>query len=122
MNENGSARVAEVCAVFEETLPVIHVTLVSYYRFVPEEAEAFEETLGVWFYRVTRRLSGHRTPVPELRQQLLYVACKYARAFQIAKFRGIEPAQEEFTMVLARAPEEVALELLNRLEPETTNV
>ena len=121
MDDNGSARDAEVYAVFEETLPILHATLVSYYRFVPEEAEAFEDTLGVWFYRVTRRPGSRRTPVPELRQQLLYVACKYARAFQIAKFRGIEPAQEEFTMALARPPEEVALELLNRLEPETTH-
>jgi hypothetical protein len=49
-----------------------------------------------------------------LRAQLLYVACKYARAFQIARFKGIEPVEEKFTMALAQTPEEVAAKLLHK--------
>lgn len=105
----------EIFSVFDEALPAIHATLVSFYRFMEEEAEAFEETLLVWFERMARRNASQKMPVAELRAQLLYVACKYARAFQIARFRGFAPAEEGFTMALARTPEEVALELLNRL-------
>jgi hypothetical protein len=105
---------AQIFSVYQETLPVIHATLVSFYRFMEEEAEAFEETLAIWFERMARRNSSHTAPASELRAQLLYVACKYARAFQIARFKGIEPAEEKFTMALARAPEEVTMELLGR--------
>ena len=57
---------------------------------------------------MARRNASQKVPVSELRAQLLYVACKYARAFQIARFKGIEPAEETFTMALAQTPEEVA--------------
>jgi hypothetical protein len=97
---------------FEEALPVIHATLVSFYRLMEE---AFEETLRVWFERMARRNASLATPPDELKAQLLYVACKYARAFQIARYKGIEPADERFTMALAQTPEEVAHELLRRI-------
>ena len=101
--------------VFEDSLPAIHATLVGFYRFMEEEAEAFENTLRVWFERMARRNANAQMPVAELRAQLLYVACKYARAFQIARFKAIEPSEENFTMMLARAPEEVAADLLTKL-------
>lgn len=122
MDESASTREKESFDIFAEALPTIHDTLVAYYRFIEEEADAFENTLCVWFQRVARRLGACRTPPQELREQLIFVACKYARAFQIAKFRGIEPAQEDFTLALARPPEEVALELLSRLQMETSHV
>jgi hypothetical protein len=101
--------------VFEDSLPAIHATLVVFYRFMEEEAEAFENTLRVWFERMARRNANARTPIGELRAQLLYVACKYARAFQIARFKTIEPSEENFTMALARTPEEVAADVLSKL-------
>jgi hypothetical protein len=104
----------EIFSVFDEALPVIHATLVSFYRFMEEEAEAFEDTLLVWFERMARRNASQKIPISELRAQLLYVACKYARAFQIARFKGIEPAEEKFTMALAQTPEEVAAKLLHK--------
>jgi hypothetical protein len=114
MNQK-AASYGQIFAVFDEALPVIHSTLVSFYRFMEEEAEAFEDTLLLWFERMARRNASQKMPPSELRAQLLYVACKYARAFQIARFKGIEPAEEKFTMALAQAPEEVAMELLGRL-------
>jgi hypothetical protein len=101
--------------VFEDSLPAIHATLVAFYRFMEEEAEAFENTLRIWFERMARRNANAQTPVAELRAQLFYVACKYARAFQIARFKTIEPSEENFTMALARAPEEVAADVLSKL-------
>jgi len=101
--------------VFEDSLPAIHATLVVFYRFMEEEAEGFENTLRVWFERMARRNANAQTPVAELRAQLFYVACKYARAFQIARFKTIEPSEENFTMALARAPEEVAADILSKL-------
>ena len=112
---------ALVRGIFDETVPVIHSVLVSYYRFMEEEAQAFEGTLFVWFLRAARRLGSHQAPHSQLREQLLFVACKYARSLQIARFRGVEPSQEDFTMVLARPPEEVALELVTKLELGTTH-
>ena len=114
MNEKGTGD-DEIFLVFDDVLPVVHATLVSFYRFMEEEAEAFEATLLVWFERMARRNASQRIPITELRAQLLYVACKYARAFQIARFKGIESAEENFTMALARTPEEVAMDLLDRL-------
>lgn len=122
MDEAGSDQDQQISSLFEDALPTIHATLVSYYRFMPEEAEAFQDTLYVWFNRMVRRLGSRRAPLHELREQLLFVMCKYARAFQIARFRGIEPAHEEFTMALARAPEEVTLELLSRIQTEPTHL
>ena len=106
---------AAVETVFEDSLPAIHATLVGFYRFMEEEAEAFENTLRLWFKRMARRNANAQTPVAELRAQLIYVACKYARAFQIARFKTIEPSEESFTMMLARTPEEVAADLLTKL-------
>jgi hypothetical protein len=102
-------------SVFGEALPVIHSTLIGVYRFMEEDAQAFEDTLGVWFERMGRRNASQRISASEMRAQLLYVACKYARAFQIARFKSIGTSEEEFTMTLARTPEEVAAELLQKI-------
>ena len=117
MTEEILARDDRAYTVFQEALPLVHTVLVSYYRFMEEEAEAFEDTLCVWFHRLWRRSRGQQPNPQEFRSQLVFVACKYARAFQIAKYRGIEPEREQFTLMLARAPEEVALELLTKGGP-----
>lgn len=104
----------DVFLVLDESLPVIHAALVGYYGFRDEEAEAFKDTLAVWFHRVTRRAGGAVRDSATLRDQLIFVACKYAGAFQIAKFQasGIsEDAPSEYT----RPAEEVALALLNQI-------
>ncbi len=64
MNRNATGE--EIFSVFDEALPVIHATLVSFYRFMEEEAEAFEDTLLVWFERMARRNASQKTPVSEL--------------------------------------------------------
>jgi hypothetical protein len=109
MQVEDSARAQLVRSVLDDTLPVVHRTLILYYRFIEEEAEAFEDVLTVWLRRLVRRLGGRAASREDLRDQLLFVSCKYARAFQIAKFKGLEPSQEAFTLALARSPEEVAI-------------
>jgi hypothetical protein len=102
--------------VLDESLPVIHAALTQYFGFSDAEAEAFKDTLAIWFHRVVRRCGGRLVEASELRQQLIFVACKYARAFQIAKSEyGSETLPPQ-------PPEEVAVALLNRLNAGTTHL
>lgn len=111
---DGSLRLADLNSpVLEEALPLIHSALVNSYEFMPEDAEAFEEILRRWFLRLARR-SGIPRSATDLRQQLLFVACKYARAFQLARSRGL-PRSEKLTTALTKPPEEMAITLLNQL-------
>ena len=111
-----------VYLALDESLPFIHTTLVSYYGFTEPEAEAFKDTLAIWFHRVARRAGTRAVDPAEMREQLLFVACKYARAFQLAKTRsGVEIA-DHFGGSLQTPPEEVALALLNRMQPAVSPV
>lgn len=105
-----------VYVVLDETLPVIHTALVSYYGFSDSEAEAFKDTLAIWFQRVGRRANGRLPSSSDLREQLAFVACKYARALQLTKANSGLPIETGFAESLQTPPEEVAFALLNRLE------
>jgi len=113
---NAQASVENVFAVLDESLPVIHAALIGYYRFTEPEAEAFNDTLAVWFHRVVRRAGRGALATDRLREQLLFVACKYANAFQLAKINGDEDDRQAPVSVQT-PPEEVAVALLNRLRP-----
>ena len=106
-----------VYLALDESLPFIHTTLVSYYGFTEPEAEAFKDTLAIWFHRVARRGGTRAVDSAELREQLLFVACKYARAFQLAKAKSGYEVEAQFGGSLDTPPEEVALALLNRIQP-----
>jgi hypothetical protein len=105
----------ETYAVLDGSLPIIRSVLVRYYGFLEEEAAAFEETLCVWFQRVVKRQSARSVSPTDLRAQLIFVACKYARAFQIAKLSTLPGTSEEYRPPLARPPDEVAFEVISRL-------
>lgn len=109
-------RADSVFFVLDESLPVVHAALLSYYGFSDPEAEAFKDTLAVWFHRVVRRQSLRVQNPEELREQLLFVACKYARAFQLA--RSSNGSLDARALDSLQIPaEEVALTLLNRFQP-----
>ena len=108
----------EAYLVLDDSLPVIDAALVHLYGYAPSEAEAFKDTLSVWFHRVIRRSGGAAKNIAELREQLLFVACKYARAFRLAQARTGEVFEGDVTSVMSRPPEEVAVALLNRIRPE----
>jgi hypothetical protein len=107
----------DILLVLDESLPVIRAALVHYYGYEPSEAEAFNDTLAVWFHRVIRRAGNRVLSARELREQLLFVACKYARAFRLAKARTGDILNDHLNNVLNRPPEEVALALLDRIHP-----
>ena len=110
----------QVYSLLDESLPVIHTALVQYYGFNESEAEAFKDTLAVWFHRVVRRSGIGTANEDDLREQLLFVACKYARAFQLARLRDGRPFQPELQSAFSRPAEEVALALLNRIQPRVS--
>jgi len=107
----------EAYLVLDDSLPVIDAALVHLYGYAPSEAEAFKDTLSVWFHRVVRRSGGAVRDIGELRGQLLFVACKYARAFRLAQARSGEVLEGGVTSMVERPPGEVAVALLNRIRP-----
>ena len=104
----------DVFLVLDESLPVIHAALIGYYGFSDDEAESFKDTLALWFHRVTRRAGGTVRNSAELRDQLVFVACKYAGAFQSARLQAAG-VSEESSPEFPRPTEEVALALLNQM-------
>jgi hypothetical protein len=110
-------RADEVDDLFERALPVIHSTLESYYRMTEREARDAEHDLYVWFHRFTRRSGLAETPVRSMRLSLLLAACQYGRSFQLWKHGG-EDLDESLGRALAREPQELASELISRLDGE----
>lgn len=103
--------------LLDETLPVIHAALIRCYAFTEAEAEAFKDTLAIWFHRVVRRSGVLPGSDSEIREQILFVACKYARAFQLAKVREGVSFDPILQTAFSRPPEEIAMALLDRLQP-----
>jgi hypothetical protein len=104
----------DVQSVFARTLSVIHSTLVSDYRLTEEEARGAEEDLLVWFQRLSRR--GGHMPERMLRVSLLSATCQYGRSFQLWKLGGAASQDASLNALLAREPDDVAVELAQKLE------
>ena len=118
MEQPSSRRPDEIESVFGLTLDVIHSALVSYYRLTEEEARGAEEDLYIWFQRLSRRGGAGHMPPKLLRISLLSAACQYGRSFQLWKLGGEAAADEELNEVLAREPDEVAVDLDRRFDRE----
>lgn len=114
---NYRTRADEVDDLFERALPVIHSTLQTYYRMTERESREAEQDLFVWFHRFSRRSGLAETPVRSLRLSLLIAACQYGRSFQLWK-HGSEDVDETLGRALAREPQEIASELVARLDGE----
>jgi len=108
----------EAYLVLDDSLPVIDAALVHLYGYAPSEAEAFKDTLSIWFHRVIRRSGGAAKDISALRQQLVVVACKYARAFRLAQARSGEVFHGDVHSTVSRPHEEVAAALLNQIHPD----
>ncbi|MEO8431018.1 MAG: hypothetical protein ABI592_05870 [Acidobacteriota bacterium] len=111
------SRPPDIFEVLDESLPVIDAVLVQFYGYEAAEAEAFKDTLATWFHRVVHRPAGRAASASELREQLLYVACKYARAFRVAQVRTGGILKDDVTSAVAWPVEEVAMALLHSFEP-----
>lgn len=96
----------EITAVFRETLPLIHIALVSHYLLSEQEAEEMEKDLLLWF----RRFCYRPGPNPrENRPFLLVACCQFAREYQ--KYlvgSGVRTSDEKLTRILDREAAEVA--------------
>ena len=108
----------EVQTVFQDTLGLIHIALVSHYGLHDGEATELEKDLYLWFLRFCRR-PGNNSP-KQARSFLLVACCQFAREYQKYVIgAGVRGADEKLTRLLEREPADVAhdfsrsLELLN---------
>ena len=113
----------EIRAVFQDTLGLIHIALVSHYGMEELEAVELEKDLFVWFMRFCSR-PGAGSP-RDLRPFLLVACCQFAREYQ--KYlvgSGARETSDKLKKLLERDPGDVAgdfsrsLELLSFRRPD----
>jgi hypothetical protein len=112
----------EVRSVFQETLGLIHIALVTHYQLSESEASELEKDLYVWFLRFCYRPGN--SSAREARPFLLVASCQFAREYQKYMLgTGVRPSDEKLRRLLDREPLDVArdfsrsLELLNFRTP-----
>lgn len=104
----------EVQTVFQETLGLIHIALVSHYQLSEQEATELEKDLFVWFRRFCYRPGAS---VRENRPYLLVASCQFAREYQ--KYlvgTGVRPSDERLKSILDREPADVAHDFSRSLQ------
>ena len=104
----------EVETVFQETLGLIHIALVSHYQLSEQEATELEKDLFVWFRRFCYRPGAS---VRENRPYLLVACCQFAREYQ--KYlvgTGVRPSDERLQIILDREPADVAHDFSRSLQ------
>lgn len=105
----------EIQVVFQDTLGLIHIALVSHYGLEESEAVELEKDLYVWFVRFCVR-PGAGSP-KDLRPFLLVACCQFAREYQ--KYlvgSGTRPSTEKLKTLLDRDPGDVAEDFSRSLE------
>lgn len=112
----------EVRAIFQETLGLIHIALVTHYQLSESEALELEKDLYVWFLRFCYRPGN--SSAREARPFLLVACCQFAREYQRYLLgTGARSSDERLRRLLDREPLDVArdfsrsLELLNFRTP-----
>lgn len=108
----------EVRAIFQDTLGLIHIALVTHYGLEETEAGELEKDLHLWFLRFCMR-PGNSSP-RDSRPFLLVACCQFAREYQKYVIGvGVRSSDERLQRLLEREPSDVAhdfsrsLELLN---------
>ena len=104
----------DVQRVFQETLGLIHIALVSHYRLVEQEATELEKDLFVWFRRFCYRPGASPK---ENRPFLLVACCQFAREYQ--KYivgTGVRESDPQLDMILSREPADVAHDFSRSLQ------
>ena len=104
----------EVESVFQETLGLIHIALVSHYQLTEQEATELEKDLFVWFRRFCYRPGAS---VRENRPYLLVACCQFAREYQkYVVGTGVRASDEKLKSLLDREPADVAHDFSRSLQ------
>ena len=113
----------EVRGVFQGTLGLIHLALVTHYDLEELEAIELEKDLYVWFVRFCSR-PGNFDP-RNSRPFLMVACCQFAREYQRYLIgTGVREGNEKLQKLLDREPNEVAqdfnrnLDFLNLRHPD----
>jgi hypothetical protein len=104
----------EVEKVFQETLGLIHIALVTHYQLSEQEATELEKDLFVWFRRFCYRPGAS---VRENRPYLLVACCQFAREYQkYVVGTGVRESDERLRSILDREPADVAHDFSRSLQ------
>jgi hypothetical protein len=104
----------EVEKVFQETLGLIHIALVTHYQLSEQEATELEKDLFVWFRRFCYRPGAS---VRENRPYLLVACCQFAREYQkYVVGTGVRESDDRLRSILDREPADVAHDFSRSLQ------
>lgn len=105
----------QVRSVFQETLGLIHIALVTHYQLAESEALELEKDLYVWFLRFCYRPGN--SSAREARPFLLVACCQFAREYQRYMLgAGVRSSDDRLRRLLDRAPLDVARDFSRSLE------
>lgn len=105
----------EVNVVFQDTLGLIHIALVTHYGLEQGEAVELERDLSLWFLRFCLR-PGNTSP-RAARPFLLVACCQFASEYQkYAIGAGIHQPGEKLKVLLEREPADVARDFSRSLQ------
>lgn len=105
----------DVRAIFQDTLGLIHIALVTHYGLEEGEATELEKDLYLWFLRFCMRPGNHSPR--ESRPFLLVACCQFAREYQkYVVGSGVRESNEKLKKLLEREPADVARDFSRSLE------
>jgi hypothetical protein len=105
----------EIRGVFQDTLGLIHLALVSNYDLEELEAIELEKDLYMWFVRFCGR-PGNFSP-RQSRSFLIVACCQFAREYQKYLIgTGVREPNEKLLKLLDRKPNDVARDFSQNVE------
>ncbi len=105
----------EVKAIFQDTLGLIHIALVTHYGLEEGEAAELERDLYLWFLRFCMRPGN--SSAADSRPFLLVACCQFAREYQRYLIgAGVRQSDDKLSKLLDREPTDVARDFSRSLE------
>ena len=105
----------EVRMIFQDTLGLIHIALVTHYGLEEGEAIELEKDLYLWFLRFCMRPGN--SSARDSRPFLLVACCQFAREYQKYVIgAGVRSSDDKLKKLLDREPKDVARDFSRSLE------
>ena len=105
----------EVRVIFQDTLGLIHIALVTHYGLDEGEATELEKDLYLWFLRFCMRPGN--SSAKDSRPFLLVACCQFATEYQKYVIgAGVRSSDEKLRKLLEREPADVARDFSRSLE------